>query len=446
SQAKETKKMIIEFILSGQCCIFRNKNGELYFFGPNAYYEELNESKAVTLIMDICRKLLNINTNEYDYSYFKGIYKLLSVTPEIHIPENYNTENLLAFKNSILNVKTNEVYENNGNIFITYNIIANFAPNLSDEFPTPNFDKFIDRYTGGDDLLKERLLQMLGYTISPDNDGQLFTILYGPPMTGKTTLLDFVRMLFSKEAISELSLEQCKEKFKLGELDGKAVNMCGDLSSDPIDNNTVAIIKKLTGNDGLTAEHKGKDPFRFKNKAKFIACTNHKITINVDDPGLARRMVFIPLLYPVEYKFSAEAVINTLLPEIDAIVIKLLNAYNRLRANNYVPQPISIGYGAETFLEVKSKDIIRNMHIADFFGSCCVFDPNEKIYIDTLYMAYMKFCQDNLFEYHKTQQSFTTELKNYLSGAVKNQQIEFSKFRLNNQPPKSGIKGIALKV
>ncbi len=76
---------------------------------------------------------------------------------------------------------------------------------------------------------RETVRRMFGYALTPDRRLQVFFILYGPPHTGKSRIIDTFDALFGENLCSHVPYEQLGEKFGRAELTKALVNCAAEL-------------------------------------------------------------------------------------------------------------------------------------------------------------------------------------------------------------------------
>lgn len=130
--------------------------------------------------------------------------------------------------------------------------------------------------------------------MTADSKFQKFLILKGDGGTGKSVIVSLVQNLIGKRNYSTVSLENINQRFYPAELMGKLLNACADIESAPL--NSVDTIKKVTGEDTLMYERKGRDPKTFASYAKLLFSAN-KIPLNLDEKTSAfyRRLLILEM-------------------------------------------------------------------------------------------------------------------------------------------------------
>lgn len=248
----------------------------------------------------------------------------------------------------------------------------------------PVFDEFLRCASGGDAAIISRIWEVIGYLLVPDMSAKAFFLLYGEGNTGKSVFGNLVSSLFNPESLSHLTVYQFGEKFATSALRGKRLNLSMDLAKERLRREAVGIIKQITGLDTISVEAKYRDVVSVLVLCKLMFCTNHQLMLADMDQAFIDRIVHIPFLTPIPKEQQDPALLEKLLQERSAIVVKACNAYMRLRCNNYrftpIPHPLPVAGYAKDF------DIMKS-----FVEQCCVFAPEEFTYTADLMNAYNKF-------------------------------------------------------
>lgn len=179
------------------------------------------------------------------------------------------------------------------------------------------------------------LQEMFGYAMWHKYDAQRAFMLYGPPRTGKGTLLRVLQEMLGKDSYSSVNLQDLiNHTFKRAELFGKRANISGDVPATPIKD--PQMFQNLTGGDDVTVEFKYGRPFQMSNAAKLIFGANKLPRAINDDDAFYARWVIIP----VEHTFienedpSIEAALKSP-EELSGILNWALEGLARLRANGW---------------------------------------------------------------------------------------------------------------
>ena len=152
----------------------------------------------------------------------------------------------------------------------------------------PRFFEFLEGCWGGD---VEKIL-MLQEAIAATMFGlmpmyQKAVLLHGRAGTGKTVLMRIVESLMPPEAMTAVAPQQWGERFAMGSLLGKVLNLCGELPEHGyIPGN---IFKQVVDGSPFQSEFKGVDTFVFRSKAANWFAGNYLPASKDSSEGFTRR-------------------------------------------------------------------------------------------------------------------------------------------------------------
>lgn len=198
--------------------------------------------------------------------------------------------NLIAFKNGVLNIADSSFSDFSPEYIITNKIPHNYVPDASSDI----LDNVLRKLSCGDEDVERLLLQSIGYCFYRRNELRKSFFLLGEKRNGKSTFLDMVGTLLGEDNTSNLDLCEIGDRFRTAELTGKLANIGDDINDEWVSN--TAIFKKVVSGDVVTAERKGKDPFKLRSFAKFFFSANSlpRLGRGKDSSAVLDRLVIIP--------------------------------------------------------------------------------------------------------------------------------------------------------
>ena len=138
----------------------------------------------------------------------------------------------------------------------------------------------------------DTILDFFAYCLWREMKFHKLLILNGEGRNGKGTLCKLITCFLGRENVSSESLDQLLNgRFSPSQLNGKLVNIDADTSKEV--SKKLGILKKLTGDDMISAEEKFKSPFNFVNHAKLIQVTNSLPEIKEDTIAIFSRLIII---------------------------------------------------------------------------------------------------------------------------------------------------------
>ncbi|MEN6622751.1 MAG: hypothetical protein ABFD50_14525, partial [Smithella sp.] len=140
------------------------------------------------------------------------------------------TKYLIAFQNGFLDTTTMQFYDPDPRLFFTSNIKFNFSAKPCE---CPNFEKFLWKIAGGNELLIARIYEVIGITISNDLNAKSLFLFQGVPDSGKSTLINLITSFFDEEMTTALSVGEMDRNFAMAEFIGKAICTDTELPKAP---------------------------------------------------------------------------------------------------------------------------------------------------------------------------------------------------------------------
>ena len=236
-----------------------------------------------------------------------------------------------------------------------------------------------------DETDQEMLWQYYGYCLTTDSRLQKFLIFKGQGGTGKSQMIKIVEKMVGYDNTSSVSLEQLTENFYPAILLGKLLNSCADIPSKALE--TVAAIKKITGEDLIIANKKFGSMISFHSYAKLVFSAN-EIPLNIDEKSeaLYRRM----LIVKVDRKPDKQnpRLWEQLESEIDYSIMLSCRALHKL-------------YKQGKFTESEnSKTAVNELYMEADNVLAFLFDKTKKIpgkftKSSDLFKAYEEYCNEN---------------------------------------------------
>jgi putative DNA primase/helicase len=147
------------------------------------------------------------------------------------------------------------------------------------------------------------------------------------------------------------------------------------------------LIKKITGNDRLTARFLYGEYFDFVPTFKIFMATNHKPVIKGTDYGIWRRIKLIPFTTRIAEEQQDKHLEEKLKAEASGILNWILEGTSRWKREKLKTPAIVLKATDEYKNEM---DVIGN-----FIKECCLQNPESSIRIRELFKAYQDWCDQN---------------------------------------------------
>lgn len=404
------------------------------FFIYNGFvYQEITDFELKMLIAQYCEDYLRTQSSA---SIVDNVISFLKIDSRIAIEsfDDYQTlKNIIVLDNGIFDINTGFLYPPDPQLLCTQSLNLSYFPY---NYYAPYFDNFLYVLTGGNCVLMNRVLEMIGYIISSDNDGKCFFVFAGIGDSGKSVLLSLIESFFYEKDVNSTSINALGDRFTVGYLSGKRLCVFGDTSNETINSKSVSTLKCITGNDTLTSEKKYCAQERFINRAKIVLSTNHPIIPENNDEAFLNRMRIMPFVHSVPKSEQDPNLRGHLYNERDAIFLRAMLAYKNLKANNYV---FSGEFEANMIYNNYFNLINSENTLTIFVNECCIFDATAKVYTNDLYNSYQEYSvKMGVQAIYGSVEVFSRALKSHYP------QLENSRWREHGNEGKSGFVGIKL--
>jgi len=296
---------------------------------------------------------------------------------------NTTPPHLILVKNGILNVTTGKLEDFSPDYFILNVVPVRYDPNAK----ISAIEKFVKEIVHPDDV--PVLQETAGYCLWREYMIQVAVMLIGEGANGKSTWIELLRTFLGDENVSSESLQSFEaNRFSLGGLFGKLANLYPDLSNRALDK--TGTFKMLTGGDTVSAEHKFRARFYFKNYAKLIFSAN-KIPESKDDTtAFFRRWIIInfPNQFLADNPKTDPQLLKKLTTEVElsGFLNWCLEGLRRLIENKKFSRSKSIEETREQYL--RSSDPVKA-----FAMDKLEYKAGSAIPKTEVYKAFIEYCQ-----------------------------------------------------
>ncbi len=306
------------------------KRGIAYIFDGRCY-QALDISALKQLISAVCWAELN----EYGrYDIVTGAINFILSEPSIQLYDDVQNRRILTFQNGNLDIDTGEFSRHTPNVFTTYTLQCNYISDTG-KMMSPLFDKLLEDISGGDAGIKMRIREAIGYCLVPDIGGKTGFVLQGRKHSGKSLLCNYLESFFPQNVVSALDVHDFSQQFALSELEGKMLCVSSDMPQEQLNNRVVGNIKKLSGNDLISAPKKHMSNRQFRFGGKLVLVSNHQVTASPNDDAFWDRLMAIPFPFTVPPEAQDINLLESLLQEKDAVASKAIRAFWQLRERSY---------------------------------------------------------------------------------------------------------------
>jgi len=247
-------------------------------------YRELPEIKLKKAIEPAIEKSKFMAISE------QSLHELYEKLKSASICDDINQKPLIPFLNGYYNYETFEFVESDPVFHFTYCFDYNYEP----EKDCPRFKQFLTSIRLTPDQI-DLLLTYSALSFTPDLGNQLSLFLIGRGANGKSTFTEILAGLLQKQCTNADfdRIINSDNRFDTACLRDVTLCICSEIESEDASNKNVNKFKRLTTQQTIKIERKGKDPIDVQNKVKYMVDANNLPTIHVSDPYAFFRRVRI---------------------------------------------------------------------------------------------------------------------------------------------------------
>lgn len=297
-----------------------------------------------------------------------------------------NDPDLFACANGTIDLSTGELREHRREDLLTKLSPVSFDP----EAEAPVFGRFLERIFDGNGDLIAFIQRWTGYSLTGLTAEQAFAILHGSGANGKSTLLEIIRYVAGAYGMNTGADTLMTSRGRgpdndIARLRGaRFVSASESGEARQLDEER---IKRLSGEDTLTARFLYKEAFEFRPTFKLWLATNHRPKIKGTDEAIWRRVLLVPFdvfIPPAERDPELGAKLRA---EAAGILRWAVEGELDRRANGLRP-PEAVRAATE---EYRAEENVLGRFIEDE----CVMLPEASVTSGALYERYVDWCKSN---------------------------------------------------
>lgn len=206
----------------------------------------------------------------------------------------FNQQPVFNFSNGVLDLTSGEFKEHSEAFMSSIQVGYDYDKNAM----CPQWQKFIEDITAGDERRMDLLQEIAGYVLFTDNSLQKCFFLMGDGANGKSVFLDVLAAVFGEGNVSNVEMSGLVEPFQRIHLLNSIVNISSETRSDV--KGAEAVFKQIVVGDSINGCYKNKDFITFRPRTKFITACNEYIRAKDTTSGFMRRICFVS--FPVKFE------------------------------------------------------------------------------------------------------------------------------------------------
>lgn len=257
---------------------------------------------------------------------------------------------------------------------------------------------FLNRIFANNQTLISYLQRIVGYTLTGDTSEQCLFLCHGPGANGKSVLLETISSLLGDFAqASPMTTFSAKTNDNgasndLARMRGARLITASETNEGVRLNE--ALIKKVTGQDQITARFLFSEFFDYRPQFKLWLAMNHKPVIRGVDDGIWRRIRLMPFSVIIPEKERDKTLTEKLRAELPGILAWAVRGCLDWQKNG-MDTPSDVLAATEGYRS--EQDVL-----GAFFDECCVIGEGFSVKTSDLWEAYKRWAEQGC-EYRMTQ-------------------------------------------
>ena len=308
---------------------------------------------------------------------------------------------LLNVKNGTVDILSGEFREHRQEDMITKIANVDYDPTAD----CPMWKKFVREIMDYKAEIVKFVQTAAGWSLSGDISEQTMFILYGTGANGKTTFLNTIMYLLGDYAIAtptETFMKKSGDNYSNDVARLRGTRFVTTTEVEQGRRLSEPLIKKITGNDEMTARFLYGEFFNFSPTFKIFMATNHKPVIKGTDHGIWRRIKLVPFTTRIPEENQDKHLELKLREEASGILNWLLEGIANWKQER-LQTPKAVLFATDEYRG--EMDVIGN-----FIKEKCGQEKEMTITIKKLYKAYSEWCEEN-HEHPVSERFFTLRLK-----------------------------------
>ncbi|MBF9015167.1 MULTISPECIES: phage/plasmid primase, P4 family [unclassified Oceanispirochaeta] len=293
---------------------------------------------------------------------------------------------LLNCNNGIIDLSSGRLRPHKRDDLITKLAPVDYLPDAD----CPVWKKFLKDIFDGNRELIRFVQKFLGCSLTGDMACQAMFILYGTGANGKSTFINVVNRILGDYATTtptETFMQKKGEQATNDIARLKGSRFVTAMESDEHGRLAESVIKRLTGNDMISARFLYGEYFQFLPTFKIVMATNHKPRIGGTDHAIWRRIKLIPFLVTIPEDKQDRKLPAKLEQELPGILAWMVEGCLRWQKE---------GLGSSEAVNEATDEYRSQMSdIQMFLSEKCEMVAESMTQSSILYGAYKTWCEKN---------------------------------------------------
>lgn len=331
------------------------------------------------MLQILCKQLMNQIMNRWSLNYERlGVESFRRDVNEI--VSEFRSSRYINLKNGILDIDKNKLLKHTPKL----RSLSQLNIKYQKDAKCPQFEKFIEDITGGDDELATVLQEIVGYCLCQSTKAEKAFFFYGGGRNGKSVLSGVMERLVGKRNVSHVKLSELNGNFGLHPMLNKTLNVAaenhfsGKFNPDRL--------KEIASGDSINVNIKYQDAVSSAMYCKLVFMANTLPPVSDYSYGFFRKLMIVP--FNVTIKEPDVDLRDKLKMELPGILNWALVGLRRLKKNHYQ-------FSHCEAIESRTREYYEQQNpTGQFFFETYREDPNGKIVKSEIYSDYCVWAQN----------------------------------------------------
>jgi P4 family phage/plasmid primase-like protien len=318
-------------------------------------------------------------------SYIQDAMKLLELEVFKNDAELEQRFDLINLSNGMLDVEARKLLPHDKKYYSRTQIPIEYKP----EAEAPRFQKFLYEIFKDDPKRELTIQEFAGYILLPRIFIHASLFMLGSGGNGKSVLINTISKLVGRNNISALELHQFSDKFLLGILRDKLLNISTEVQTrSVVDDN---ILKAVISGDLVQADVKFKDPITFRPFAKHIFSMNDIPVITDKTHAFKRRLIVVKFNQVFEGETADKFLEEKLSKELPGVLNWALEGLSRVLQNSRI--------FCSDQMEKDKREFLRSLNpVLCFVEEVCELGEDFYVGRNELFQAYRQWSKSSGFQ------------------------------------------------